>query len=181
MQTQPLTGITVLDFGQVYNGPYCGFLLAQAGARVIKVESLIGETLRARWCIMATGCLSSANRPEFPGLETFTGDTWHTGDWPHDGVDFSGLNVGLIGTGSSGVQAAPVIAAEAAHLHVFQRTPNWSVPARNAPLSAAEQQRIKDNYNAYRAQQRALPIACHHPPRKQNATDATLQEQQTVR
>jgi cation diffusion facilitator CzcD-associated flavoprotein CzcO len=82
--------------------------------------------------ITAVGCLSTANVPNFPGLKDFKGDWYHTGQWPHEGVDFTGKRVGMIGTGSTGIQAAPVIAAAAAHLTVFQRTANYSVPARNA-------------------------------------------------
>src|SRR5215218_7984002 len=94
-----------------------------------------GEVFRAQFFIPAVGCLSSTNVPSLPGLESFEGKWYHTGQWPHDGVDFTGQRVVLIGTGSTGIQAAPVIAAEAAHLTVFQRTANYSVPARNGPLS----------------------------------------------
>ena len=92
---------------------------------------------------MAVGCLSSVNEPNFPGLETFTGRWYQTGRWPHVGVDFSGQRVGCIGTGSSGIQAIPQIAKQAEHLFVFQRTPNFSIPARNAPLDSDTQRQIK--------------------------------------
>jgi cation diffusion facilitator CzcD-associated flavoprotein CzcO len=95
-----------------------------------------GETRVVKLLVTAVGCLSAANVPKFPGLEDFAGDWYHTGQWPHDGVDFTGKRVGMIGTGSTGIQAAPVIAASAKHLTVFQRTANYSVPARNAPLTA---------------------------------------------
>ncbi|HWS75962.1 MAG TPA: NAD(P)/FAD-dependent oxidoreductase [Quisquiliibacterium sp.] len=95
-----------------------------------------GETFVARYLITAVGCLSAANIPKIPGLEDFHGQWYHTGQWPHEGVDFSGKRVGVIGTGSTGIQAIPVIAAQAAHLTVFQRTANYSIPARNAPLTA---------------------------------------------
>ena len=94
-----------------------------------------GEQISARFVVAATGCLSSKNTPDFPGLERFEGDWYHTGAWPHEGVDFTGKRVGLIGTGSTGIQATPVIAAQADHLTVFQRTANYSVPARNEPLT----------------------------------------------
>ena len=109
-----------------------------------------GETVAARFLISAVGCLSARNLPEIPGVERFAGEQYHTGDWPHDGVDFSGKRVGLIGTGSTGIQAAPVIAEEAEHLYVFQRTPNFSVPARNAALTAEQTAEIKANYDAIR-------------------------------
>jgi cyclohexanone monooxygenase len=113
-----------------------------------------GETLRARYCVMATGCLSATRVPELPGLESFRGKTYHTGDWPPEGVDFSGQCVGVIGTGSSGIQAIPVIAGQAARLVVFQRTPNFSIPARNAPMDEAYERQWKDNYPRLRRQAR---------------------------
>ena len=109
-----------------------------------------GETLHARYCIMALGCLSSANMPRFEGLENFAGDWYHTGRWPHHRVSFAGKRVGVVGTGSSAIQSIPVIAAEAAHLTVFQRTANYSVPAHNGPLSAERQAEIKANYAEFR-------------------------------
>ena len=96
-----------------------------------------GDTLYARFCIMATGCLSAARVPDFPGVEDFGGDWYHTGDWPHEGVDFTGKRVGVIGTGSSGVQSIPIIAAQADHVTVFQRTANFTLPAANRKLDPA--------------------------------------------
>ena len=110
-----------------------------------------GERFVATWLIAAVGCLSTANVPKFPGLEKFKGDWYHTGEWPHGGVDFAGKRVGMIGTGSTGIQAAPVIAETAAHLTVFQRTANYSVPAQNAPLTPEFRSWIKDNTAAIRA------------------------------
>ena len=115
-----------------------------------------GDAVRARFCVMATGALSSARIPDFEGLADFHGSAHHTGAWPHAGVDFSGLRVGVIGTGSSGIQAIPVIAREAASVVVFQRTPSFTVPARNAPLEPAAQQAWKDNYAEYRARAREV-------------------------
>jgi cyclohexanone monooxygenase len=109
-----------------------------------------GERYDARFCIMATGCLSSAKMPDLPGLETFEGDWYHTGRWPKEGVDFTGRRVGVVGTGSTGIQVIPVIAEEAEHVTVFQRTPNFSVPARNAPLDPEFERRMKANYVAHR-------------------------------
>ncbi len=88
----------------------------------------------ARHCIMATGCLSVPKEPEVPGAETFAGAIHHTGRWPHEGVDFTGKRVAVVGTGSSGIQSIPIIAEQAAELTVFQRTPNFSAPAWNGPL-----------------------------------------------
>jgi cation diffusion facilitator CzcD-associated flavoprotein CzcO len=93
-----------------------------------------GETLNARYCVMATGCLSTARVPEFKGRERFKGRSYHTGHWPKENVDFTGQRVGVIGTGSSGIQVVPMVAKQAKQLHVFQRTPNFSIPAHNRPL-----------------------------------------------
>jgi cation diffusion facilitator CzcD-associated flavoprotein CzcO len=105
-----------------------------------------GSALSARFCVMATGPLSAAMTPNFAGLDTFAGETYHTAHWPHDPVDFTGKRVAVIGTGSSGIQSIPLIAEQAAHLYVFQRTPNYSVPAGNAPLSGEELDEIKAGY-----------------------------------
>jgi cation diffusion facilitator CzcD-associated flavoprotein CzcO len=110
-----------------------------------RVRTEAGETYVAKFLITAVGCLSTANVPNFPGLKDFVGDWYHTGQWPHEGVDFTGKRVGMIGTGSTGIQAAPVIAASAKHLTVFQRTANYSVPARNAPLAPEFRQYIKEH------------------------------------
>jgi len=107
------------------------------------VETQHGERVRAKYLITAVGCLSAAQVPDIAGLDDFAGSWYHTGQWPHDGVDFSDSRVGVIGTGSSGIQAIPIIARQARHLTVFQRTPSFSVPARNAPLSAARVQELK--------------------------------------
>ena len=109
-----------------------------------RVRTEAGQTYIAKFLITAVGCLSTANVPKFPGLEDFAGDWYHTGEWPHEGVDFTGKTVGMIGTGSTGIQATPVIAASAKHLTVFQRTANYSVPARNGPLTAEFKQYVKD-------------------------------------
>jgi len=110
-----------------------------------QVTTAGGEAYSARFLITAVGCLSAANVPAILGLESFAGRWYHTGAWPHDGVDFTGRRVGMIGTGSTGIQAAPVIAQEAAHLTVFQRTANYSVPARNAPLTPEFNRWCKEN------------------------------------
>ncbi len=109
-----------------------------------------GEVVTAQFCVMATGNLSLPNVPKFKGLDTFSGNWYHTGLWPTEGVDFTGLRVGVIGTGSSGIQSIPIIAQQARHLYVFQRTPNFSLPARNAPLDPARVEVIKKNYPALR-------------------------------
>jgi len=105
-----------------------------------------GQVYSARFCVLATGPLSAAMTPDFPGLDTFAGEIHHTAHWPHRPVDFTGKRVAIIGTGASGIQSIPIIAEQAEHLYVFQRTPNYSVPAGNKPLSAAELDDIKAGY-----------------------------------
>jgi cation diffusion facilitator CzcD-associated flavoprotein CzcO len=111
-----------------------------------RVTTERGDQLAAKFLITAVGCLSTANVPRIPGLESFKGRWYHTGEWPHEGVDFRGKRVGQIGTGSTGIQAVPVIAETAAHLTVFQRTANYSVPARNAPLTSEFKRYVKENF-----------------------------------
>jgi cyclohexanone monooxygenase len=113
-----------------------------------------GDHASARFCVMATGCLSTAQVPAIPGRETFGGRWYHTGHWPHEGVDFTGQRVGVIGTGSSAIQSIPLIAAQAARLFVFQRTPNFSIPARNAPLDPEYERSVKTGYAEFRRQAR---------------------------
>src|SRR5262249_48715963 len=139
-----------------------------------------GDRVAARFCIMATGCLSTAQAPKLPGREAFRGTTYHTGRWPHRGVDFTRQRVGVIGTGSSAIQSIPIIAAQAVHLFVFQRTPNFSVPARNAPLDPEFERQVKAAYADFRRQAResrvgfvverseasALAVAPGEPPRE---------------
>ena len=102
--------------------------------------------VRAQFVVLATGCLSNARLPDIKGLPDFKGKVYHTGHWPHEGVDFTGQRVGIIGTGSSAIQSVPVIAEQAGHLTVFQRTPNFSIPARNAALTDAERDKFRKNY-----------------------------------
>ena len=114
------------------------------------VETNQGERYSARFLIMATGCLSSSYTPPFEGLDTFGGAYFHTNNWPRESVDFTGQRVAVIGTGSSGIQCIPLIARQAAHLTVFQRTPNFSLPARNAPLAPEFVRQLKATYSLYR-------------------------------
>jgi cation diffusion facilitator CzcD-associated flavoprotein CzcO len=116
-----------------------------------------GEAVSARYFVLATGCLSAANVPDIPGLETFGGRVLHTGRWPREEVDLAGRRVGVIGTGSSGIQAIPIIARSASQLVVFQRTASYSVPARNRPLTAAELAATKADYADFRRRNRAMP------------------------
>jgi len=119
-----------------------------------RVTTETGGVYQSRFCVLATGCLSVPNTPAIEGAERFKGDVHHTGQWPHEGVDFSATRVGIIGTGSSGIQAIPVIAEQAKHLTVFQRTPNYTMPAFNKPLTEEYREKAKENYPAIRAAQR---------------------------
>jgi cyclohexanone monooxygenase len=111
-----------------------------------QVATSDGKTVTARYVVLATGCLSNARMPDIKGLAGFKGKVYHTGHWPHEPVDFTGLRVGVIGTGSSGIQSVPVIAEQASHLTVFQRTANFSIPARNAALTSEEREAVRAKY-----------------------------------
>jgi cyclohexanone monooxygenase len=105
-----------------------------------------GKTAIAKYVVLATGCLSNARMPDIKGLSDFKGKVYHTGHWPHEPVEFTGLRVGVIGTGSSAIQSVPIIARQARQLTVFQRTPNFSIPARNAPLTVEEREAFRAKY-----------------------------------
>ena len=124
-----------------------------------RIETNAGDPVTARFCILATDCLSTMKTPDFPGLEQFEGEWFHTSNWPHDAVDFQGKRVGIIGTGSTGIQAIPVIAQTAAHLKVFQRTAQFSTPARNGPMEQAYAEKIKADYAGFRARNYRQPVA----------------------
>ena len=135
-----------------------------------------GERVHARYCIMATGCLSTPNAPRIEGLDSFVGARCHTGEWPHEPVDFSGRRVGVIGTGSSAIQSIPIIAEQAEHLYVFQRTPNFSVPAHNHPLDPAVQTEIKKHYPEMRARAKTTRNGVDHFPNPAAAVETDEDE-----
>jgi cyclohexanone monooxygenase len=111
-----------------------------------QVATSDGKIVGASYVVLATGCLSNARMPDIRGLSDFRGKVYHTGHWPHEPVDFTGMRVGVIGTGSSAIQSVPVIAEQASQLTVFQRTPNFSIPARNAELTAEEREAFRAKY-----------------------------------
>ncbi len=113
-----------------------------------------GDRYSAKFLIAGTGCLSAASTPQFEGLESYKGATYHTGRWPHEGVDFTGKRVAVIGTGSSGIQSIPVIAGQADHVYVFQRTPNYSLPAANYMLDRDRIEHYRNNFQAIKAEAR---------------------------
>lgn len=139
-----------------------------------------GEKFSAQFVVTAVGCLSTKNTPNFLGLSDFKGEWYHTGAWPHDGVDFTGKRVGLIGTGSTGIQATPVIAAEAEHLTVFQRTPNFSVPARNEPMTGEFATEVKATYKAIRELCRQTGNGFPFVPTARLAADVTDEEREKI-
>lgn len=126
-------------------------------ARVWRLASHDGRAFSSRFVVMATGCLSVPAWPQIPGLATFSGEVHHTGTWPHEGVDFNGKRVAVIGTGSSGIQSIPVIARDARHVTVLQRTPAYSVPARNIALPPSVLAGIKAIYRQLRARAKQMP------------------------
>lgn len=141
------------------------------------LTSEAGEVITAPYCIMATGNLSTPQMPKFPGLENFKGDWYHTGLWPVDGVDFTGKRVGVIGTGSSGVQMIPHVAKQAEHLYVFQRTANFSLPARNAPMEPGKERQHKAEYPERRRAAYDTPFGiAGYPAPEKTAGEASSQE-----
>jgi cation diffusion facilitator CzcD-associated flavoprotein CzcO len=142
-----------------------------------------GQAYEAQYLITAVGCLSTANVPKLPGLEDFKGQWFHTGQWPHEGVDFTGQRVGVIGTGSTGIQTIPVVAAQAKHLTVFQRTANYSIPARNAPLTPEFKRYAKEqaeglrhimntNTNAHPFRMAERSVLATHPAEREAIMEA---------
>src|SRR5215207_2037965 len=115
-------------------------------ANLWSVTTSDGKTVSAKFVVLATGCLSNARKPDIRGLNGFKGKVYHTGHWPHEPVDFTGQRVAVIGTGSSGIQSVPVIAEQASQLTVFQRTADFSIPARNARLTEEERNWFRQNY-----------------------------------
>jgi cyclohexanone monooxygenase len=142
------------------------------------VETDGGDRYLARYCVMATGCLSTARLPEIEGLRSFAGATYHTGHWPHGGVDFSGKRVAVIGTGSSAIQAIPVIARQAAHVTVFQRTSNFSIPSRNAPMDDDYESWWKSDYEAHRAKARMMRTGILYGLNDKSALEVTPEERE---
>ncbi len=121
------------------------------------IATSAGDRVRARYLIMATGCLSAVNLPNIPGRDSFVRESYHTGQWPKEPVSFAGKRVAVIGTGSSGVQSVPVIASQAASLTVFQRTPSYSLPSANGPIPVDEVQQFRANFEAIHAANLKMP------------------------
>lgn len=147
------------------------------GAGLWQVLTEPGDRISATYLIMATGCLSAAKRPEIDGMENFTGQLVHTGDWPSEGVALTGQRVGVVGTGSSGIQVIPKIADDVSELFVFQRTPNFSVPANCRTLSDAEHEAIVAEYPERRERARLSPTGLAAiTPNRQSALEVSEAE-----
>src|SRR5215472_4678700 len=149
-------------------------------AALWRVRTSRGEEVTARVVVSAAGCISAIQKPEYPGLDRFAGEIFYTAAWPHEGVDFTGQRVGIIGTGASGVQAIPVIARQAAHLTVFQRTANYVIPARNGPMGEEWRVWVKAHYDEIRDKCLASPgaVPFDNPARK--AVETPPEERQAI-
>ncbi len=139
-----------------------------------------GRVWSAGRLVLCMGQLSTPKSPNYPGQESFRGRILHSGQWPKEPVDFKGKRVGIIGTGSSGMQMTPVVARDAAHLVVFQRTANYSIPAANAPVTEEEDREVKANYAARREQARNSPTGLGFRQNRVSALDATPEEREKV-
>ena len=141
-----------------------------------------GRRWAARHLVLATGPLSTPNKPDFPGLQAFKGRVLHTAAWPHEPVDLTGLRVGVIGTGSSGVQVITTIAPQVGQLTVFQRTPTYAVPAHNGPLDKALEARVKADYPAFRERNRKMMggFGSMLPPNAFSAMSVSAEERERM-
>jgi cyclohexanone monooxygenase len=135
-----------------------------------------GDRVTGSHLIAAVGCLSTINKPQFKGLDNFTGDWYHTASWPDEGVDFTGKRVAVIGTGSTGIQLIPQVAKQADQLYVLQRTPNFSVPARNRPLDDAFQRQWKEGYQDRRKANRVSAFGQDMPANDKSAVEVSLED-----
>lgn len=145
-----------------------------------RIRTNQAEEVTARFLVSAVGCLSTPNIPHFPGIGSFTGDQLHTGEWPHEGIDLSGKRVGVVGTGSSGIQVIPRIAEDVDELIVFQRTPNFTIPAGDAPLDGAELRDIKSDYPNIRQRARNSFGGMDFTPATESALEVTEARRQGV-
>jgi cation diffusion facilitator CzcD-associated flavoprotein CzcO len=140
------------------------------------VRTAGGSVHTGRFLLCATGCLSALNRPDIAGVDEFGGAVYYTAEWPPDEPDFRDKHVGVIGTGSSGIQAIPIIAAQAEALVVFQRSPNYSVPMPNRPWSADDIQRIRQEYPARRRKSAYAPAGTPHTSNTRPAAETDARE-----
>ena len=148
----------------------------EAGEWVVQTSA--GDTVRGRFLLCATGCLSAVNRPDLPGLADFAGEVYYTAAWPRTDPDLRGKKIGVIGTGSSGIQAVPILAEEAESLVVFQRSPNYTVPMPNHPWSDEDLERIRDEYPERRSRSAYAPAGTPHGTYHKNALETDVEERQ---
>jgi cyclohexanone monooxygenase len=148
---------------------------------VWQLQTQCGDSLEARWLVMATGCLSSAKLPDIEGRESFAGPAYHSGNWPHQSVDFTGQTVAVIGTGSTAIQLIPQLAEQAARLLVFQRTPNFSLPAQNRPLGDDDRREAKARYAEIRSKaRRSSAGVAYFPVATQSALEIPADERERM-
>ncbi len=170
----------VADRFELRDGITLGTRVTSAGydesAQRWQVETDTGESIDARFVIMATGCLSTSKAPELPGVDRFRGPIHHTGQWPHEGVDFTGKRLGVIGTGSSGIQSIPILAEQASELTVFQRTANFAMPAGNRPLADSEIAEMKATYRDWREAQKTSGFGVPVPEATRSALEVSDEE-----
>ena len=144
------------------------------------IETDDGERVTSRFFVPAVGCLSEPYVPDFDGVDSFEGESYHTGRWPHDPVDFDGEHVGVVGTGATGIQLIPEVATEAGHLTVFQRTPNYAVPARNRPLDGDDWAEIQANYDDILAEAHDSSGGMPFASARETAADLTVAEMEEL-
>lgn len=149
-------------------------------AQLWLVRAADGRTWSARVLLLCMGQLSATKSPQYPGLERYRGEVYHSGEWPQHPVEFANKRVAIIGTGSSGMQMTPVIAEQCRHLFVLQRTANYSVPAANAPITEEEDRQVKGSYRERRAQAANSPTGLGFMPNRKSALEATPEEREAV-
>ena len=140
-----------------------------------------GKSVRTKYLMMCVGQLSATKSPNYPGLSDFKGEVIHSGVWPKHKVDYVGKRVAIIGTGSSGMQMTPIIAKEAKHLTVFQRTANFSIPAANAPVTDEEDRAVKASYRERRERAWNSATGLGFMPNKTSALDVSAEEREKAR
>src|SRR3954454_8496635 len=145
-------------------------------AQLWRIGADPGPGLTARYYVMATGCLSVPKDLDIPGADRFRGEVYFTSRWPHEGVAFTGKRVGVVGTGSSGIQSIPLIAEQATELTVFQRTPNFSIPAHNGPAPEKSLAEIAADREGYRERAKWSRIAVPREPGVETAAQLTPEE-----
>lgn len=157
-----------------FNTRVISIVLQESSRWIITTQN--EEQFETQFCVMATGCLSKINIPKFEGLENYRGEVLHTGVWPLHEVDFGEKNVGIIGTGSSAIQAIPIVAEQAKSLTVFQRTASFSIPAHNAETDKEYEKSIKIDYAEFRRSNSLRYAALNNNPNPVSALELESDE-----